>query len=64
MSSRTKYGKNRNHWRRVYGLRRRKPIVFIYLDADTGEQIVIDLNRTIRGRDFFEGKKAVPGVDV
>lgn len=53
MANDTKYGKNRNLWRRVYGPKRRKPNNLTLVDAATNVSFSFDLNRTLRHRDFF-----------
>lgn len=53
MADDSKYGKNRNLWRKVYGFRRRKPVQKTLVDANTGVTFSYDLQTTLRHRDFF-----------
>jgi len=48
----TKYGKNRNHWRKVYDFRRRKPIIQTFTTANSAS-FSYDLQKVVRHRDFF-----------
>jgi len=52
-NNRSKYGRNRQLWRKVYGPRRRKPETTSYVDIPTQKEITIDLHRTLRHRDFY-----------
>ena len=62
--SSSKYIKNRNDWARVYGTRRQKPNQFTFLKEISGSSITIDLNRTVRRRNFFQDNKAIAGQAV
>lgn len=53
MANDTKYGKNRNLWRRVYGFKRRKPVTKQFVDSNTGVTFSLDLQNTLRHRDYF-----------
>lgn len=59
MASRTKYGKNRQLWRKVYGSRRRKPDTAFFVDSITNVTISYDLHRTLRHRDYFIIKSSI-----
>lgn len=48
-----RYAKNPHLWRRVYSSRRRKPQVFTYINPATSVTHSLDLNKTVRHRDFF-----------
>lgn len=48
-----KYTKNRNLWRKSYGYRRRKPIKETFTENETGNSYTLDLQQTVRDRDFF-----------
>lgn len=49
----SRYGRNRNLWRRVYSFRRRKPIRETLVDSETGVTFSYNLQETLRHRDFF-----------
>jgi len=53
VANRTKYGRNRQLWRKVYGTRRRKPETTSFVDTLSNETVTLDLHRTLRHRDFF-----------
>jgi len=59
-SNRSKYGKNKNLWRRVYGHKRRKPEITSFVDASTNVTVSYDLHRIYRDRDYFIIKSAIP----
>lgn len=49
-----KYGNRaKNLWRKVYGYRNYQPSETTIVEADTGVTYSIDLNKTIRHRDYF-----------
>lgn len=50
---RNRYAKNPHLWRRVYSFRRRKPQVRTYINPATNVTHSLDLNKTVRHRDFF-----------
>jgi len=60
VANRTKYGKNRQLWRRTYGTRRRKPDIAEFVDPVTETTVSYDLNRTLRHRDYFIIKTFAP----
>lgn len=49
-----KYGNRaKNLWRKVYGYRNHKPSETTIVETDTGVTYSLDLNKTIRHRDYF-----------
>ena len=66
MANRTKYGRNRQLWRKVYADRRRKPETTSFVNTLSNETTTLDLHRTLRHRDFFIIKTTRPptGVDL
>jgi hypothetical protein len=59
-----RYSKNRNLWRKVYTFRRRKPNVRQFVDPKTDLSFSLDLNQTLRHRDFFIVQTIVSGPFV
>jgi len=64
MADRSKYGKNKNLWRKTYGLKRRKPEVISFLDSNTNVTKSYDLHRTYRHRDYFIIKSSGPLLPI
>lgn len=52
-NNRSKYRRNRQLWRKVYGPRRRKPDTTTFVDPVTSASVTFDLHRTVRHRDYF-----------
>jgi hypothetical protein len=59
----SKYGKNRNLWRKVYGFRRRKPNKVTLVDPNTNVTFSYDLQTTVRHRDFFIIRSVLSGSE-
>lgn len=54
MANDVKYGgKSRGLWRKVYGYSVNKPQVVAFVDSTTNTTMSVDLNRTLRHRDYY-----------
>lgn len=48
-----RYGTSKNLWRKTYGYQNNKPRIASVVDAQTQETYSLDLNKTLRHRDYF-----------
>lgn len=66
MADNSKYNKNRNLWRRSYpiGIPRRPPVIANLYDEITATSYSLDLQQTIRHRDYFKIDVQVAGPSL
>ena len=57
-----KYGTGKNLWRKVYGYQTNKPRETQITVPDTGATYTLDLNKTLRHRDYFIIKNIISGA--
>lgn len=56
-----RYGSGKNLWRKVYGYQNNKPRVVAVVDPQTSVTYSLDLNKTLRHRDYFIIKSLTSG---
>lgn len=59
-----RYGSGKNLWRKVYGYNNPKPRVVVVIDTVAAVTYSLDLNKTLRHRDFFIIKDRTSGGDI
>lgn len=59
-----KYGSGRNLWRKVYGYQNKKPQVSEIIDVSSNVTYSLDLNKTLRHRDFYIIKNIISETPV
>lgn len=60
MVDKSKYNRDRNRWRRVYGLQRRRPKNLSIEDPEENETVTFDLQRTQKNYNPYIRKKKFP----